>query len=125
MFTRRDLQRWHDGETEAAIVKALHEGQNPIDIYLSNPGRFRLEHVLDVLRKWAQLAGVWIVEGPRGSYTRWLQRMNLIRVTPRNLRRFLELLLVDPEIAERLRVHVATSAKNADRLPSRAEDRSA
>lgn len=121
VFTRRDLLRWHTRDCEAEIVKGLTEGLHPLDIYLQNPGRYRLELVNSVMLEWAVIAGCWIVEGPRGSYMRWLQRMGLLRVTPRQLRRVIELLLVDPSIAERLRLSLAASAKKSDRITSTAE----
>jgi len=115
VFTRRDLSRYRARENEAEIARLLQEGGNPLDVYLSNPGRWSLTEVTTVLHRWAQLTGAWVIEGPRGSYARWLERFGLIRITPRQLRRVIELLLVDPTVQQRLHLELAKAAQTRDR----------
>lgn len=95
VFTRRDVKRWRKLEAEVYITRELTKGKHPVDVYLEGNGRFSLELVTDVMLKWAKLTGKWIIEGPRGSYARWLQRLGLELVDQRTLRRVVELLLSD------------------------------
>jgi hypothetical protein len=115
VFTRRDVARWKGLRAELAITAELEKGSNPIDIYLDAGGAFTLEDVLTVLPRWARLAGLWVVEGPRGSYARWLARLNLVRMTPRHLRRLIELLLTDPYVRERVQVVVGAPPEPSGR----------
>lgn len=105
VYTRRDLERYRRNWREAAIVEALVNGAHPLDLYLEDRGRFPLKEVTRVMGEWAKVTGVWLVEGPRGSYARWLQRFDLVRCSPRELRRLVEALLRDPVVGERVRLH--------------------
>lgn len=111
IFTRRDVLRWHKqrraSEIEVGITRELSKGVDPLSIYLQADGLYSLEQVAKVMLKWSKLTGLWIIEGPRGSYARWLERLGLVEVTPRMLRRVVELLLADAYVhklvAERVR----------------------
>jgi hypothetical protein len=105
VYTRRDLERYRRHFREAGIVAKLVEGAHPLDLYLENPGRYPLKEVTRVMHDWAKLSGIWIVEGPRGSFARWLQRFELVRCSPRELRRMIEALLRDPELGARVRLY--------------------
>ena len=119
VFTRRDVLRWHKArlasERDVAITRELVRGRDPIDIYLQADGRYSLDQVAKVMLKWAKLTGLWVIEGPRGSYARWLQRLGLVEVTPRMLRRLVELLLADSYVqnlvTERMRIWRALEAQ--------------
>lgn len=105
LFSRGDLDRYRHVDAENEITKALVAGAHPLDIYFEAQGRHRLSVVERVMKDWAKLTGVWIVEGPRGSYARWLERFGLTRVPPKALRRFIEAMLVDAELAPRVRAY--------------------
>ena len=107
IFTRSELVAWHrerrgEGEKlerEKAMIVRFEEGAHPVDVYLETEGA-TLKQVLATMHEWAGVAGVWIVEGPRGSYARWLQRVGLVELRPRELRRVLEAVLADPYVAK-------------------------
>jgi hypothetical protein len=101
VFTRRDVERWRSWKDEHAIVDELARGAHPLDVYLRGKGAWRLEQVTRVMVGWARLAGVWVVEAPRGSYARWLDRMGLDSLTPKAMRRLIELLLTDEYVRRR------------------------
>lgn len=112
VFTRRDLQRYRDREEAYEITAALTRGEHPLAIYLEGRGRFSLEEVTAALHDWAKLTGAWVIEGPRGSFARWLDRLGLPRITPRELRRVIEVLLRDPATPTAAAVALATGAAN-------------
>lgn len=107
IFTRSEVVAWHrerrgEGEQlqrEKAMCARFTEGAHPMDVYLETEGA-TLKETLAVLKAWAPLAGVWLVEGPRGSYARWLQRVGLIELRPREMRRVIEALLADSYVAK-------------------------
>lgn len=117
VFTRRDVDRYMAWKAEHAITTQLAAGQHPLDVYLAGDGSWSLDQVTRVMLRWAKLAGVWVVEAPRGSYARWLDRMGLTSWNPRLMRRLVELLLTD-EYVRRLCVRKlaveASAAKGAD-----------
>lgn len=104
-YTGADVARFERDERERAIMLQLRDGRHPIDIALD--GHFPLAEVSEVMQRWAQVAGVWIVDAPPGSYARWLERLGLVRLRPSDIRRLIELMLTDPEVMERARRHVA------------------
>lgn len=112
VFTRRDLQRYKDREETYEITQQLNSGAHPLAIYLEARGRFTLEEVTDTLHDWARLTGAWVIEGPRGSFARWLDRLGLPRITPRELRRVIEVLLRDPATPTAAAVALATGPSN-------------
>lgn len=95
VFTGTDVERYQRWRSEHTITRQLADGRHPLDIYLEGDGQHSLDGVLRVLSRWAKLSGAWLVEGPRGSYARWLDRMGLVRMKPRDLRRIIEALCVD------------------------------
>ncbi|HKY36472.1 MAG TPA: helix-turn-helix domain-containing protein [Polyangiaceae bacterium] len=95
VFARSDLERQRRSELELELTKRFMAGDHPLDVYIDLDGRAALRDVERVLHDWAKLTGIWLIEAPRGSYARWLQRFDLVRVTPRALRRFLEAMLVE------------------------------
>lgn len=101
VFTRRDVERWRSWKEEHAIVSELVRGAHPVDVYLRGKGAWKLEQVTRVMLGWAKLAGMWVIEAPRGSYARWLDRMGLDELTPRAMRRLVELLLTDDYVRRR------------------------
>lgn len=105
VFPRAEVLRFKRQEMEVEITKKLAEGMHPLDIYFEADGRYPMREVDRVLREWAKLTGVWLVEAPRGSFARWLSRMGLTAVNPRLMRRFIEAMLTDPEIAPRARAY--------------------
>lgn len=119
VLTRSEVVAWHrerrgEGdklEREKAMIARFQEGAHPVDVYLETPGA-TLKETTATMHEWARVAGVWIVEGPRGSYARWLQRVGLLELRPRDMRRVIEALLVDPYVASvaRLALDVARSA---------------
>lgn len=104
IYTRADVLRWRSRLREVRVTRELQAGRHPVDIYLEAAGDLSLEEVTEAMAKWAKLTGAWIVEGPRGSYARWLERLGLTTVTPRQLRRLVELLLGDDYVRRMVRV---------------------
>lgn len=104
VFTRGDLDRYRGNARELAIAKLLVDGAHPLDVYLDSGGKYPMREVVRVLHEWSRLSGVWLVEGPRGSYARWLARLGLMRCTPRELRRVVEYLCADQLVGARVRV---------------------
>jgi hypothetical protein len=105
VYTRRDLERFkrRKVDREKHIVDALQQGLGPVDAYYFAHERdpsVTLKQVIDVTRAYAEIAGLWIMEGPPGSYARWLERMGLVSLKPKHLRRIIEALLVDPHCGE-------------------------
>lgn len=106
-FTRSEVVAWHrerrgEGEKlerEKAMIARFEQGAHPVDVYLQTEGA-TLKQTLATMHDWAAVAGVWIVEGPRGSYARWLQRVGLVELRPREMRRVIEALLADPYVAK-------------------------
>lgn len=105
IFSRSDLERHRRTALELDLAQRFTRGDHPLDVYLEAEGKVAMRDVERVLRDWARLTGVWLVEGPRGSYARWLQRFGLLRVSPRALRRFVEAMLVDQDMGERVRAY--------------------
>ena len=103
VFSRGDLDRYRRTELEVEVARQLTDGVHPLDIYFEAQGRYPLTEVERVMREWARLTGVWVIEGPRGSYARWLERFGLMSVPPRALRRFFEALLVDKDLEDKVR----------------------
>lgn len=107
IFTRSQVVAWHkerrgEGEKldrEKAMIARFEQGAHPVDVYLETEGA-TLKEVLALMHDWAAVAGVWVVEGPRGSYARWLQRVGLVELRPRDTRRVIEMLLADPYVAK-------------------------
>lgn len=103
VFARSEVERYRELALEREAVKYFQEGTHPLDAYQRLDGRATLKVVDRIFRDWAKLTGVWMIEAPRGSYQRWLERFELVRVSPRSLRRFVEAMLADPELSERAR----------------------
>lgn len=109
LYTARDLARWKKKrpDRQRAIVDALLLGLPPIEAYYhaqtSDPS-VTLKLVIDTLHTYSEVAGLWIIEGPPGSYARWLERMGLVRLMPKHLRRVVEAMLLDPHTAARARL---------------------
>jgi excisionase family DNA binding protein len=126
IFARTDLDRQTRTDIELELSRHFAAGDHPLDAYFLLDGRVQLRDVHRVLLDWARVTGVWIVEGPRGSYARWLQRFGLVRVSPRALRRVIEALLVDQEVGERIRRYFADEPLEANTSPkARARARAA
>lgn len=107
VFARTDLARYRRVELELEIAKALQAGTHPLDVFFSASGRYNMRDVEQCMRDWSKLTGCWIVEAPRGSYARWLERTGVERVSPRQLRRLIEGMLTDPVLAEHARRYFA------------------
>lgn len=119
VYTRRDLERFkrRKVDRERHIVDALRQGLGPVDAYYFAHERdpsVTLKQVIDVTHAYAEIAGLWIMEGPPGSYARWLERMGLVSLKPKHLRRIIEALLLDPHCGELARLRL-------DELRSRGE----
>jgi len=127
IFPRSEILRFQRRELELNVVKQLVEGAHPLDIFFHADGQYPLREVERVMRDWAKLTGVWLIEAPRGSYARWLQRMGLERVSPRLLRRFVEAMLTDPELQAHARAHFADrralNGMNEEKIGARAKQR--
>lgn len=103
IFPRGEVLRFQRTLLELDVVKQLVDGTHPLDIFFHADGQYPLREVDRVMREWAKLTGVWLIEAPRGSYARWLSRVGLERVSPRLLRRFVEAMLTDPVLSEQAR----------------------
>ena len=106
IFSRGDLDRYRAELREYELTTAFVQGEHPIDVFLRLQGRYSLREVNRVLMDWARLTGVWLIEAPRGSYARWLQRMQIVAISPRAVRRLIEALLTDERIGELARSYV-------------------
>lgn len=104
VYTHTDLERYakrdREGGLERAIVQRLKDGLHPVDAYLETHAQgARLHTVLRLTETWARLAGLWLVQGPPGSYARWLERVGLRELKHLHLRRIVEALICDPHTA--------------------------
>lgn len=104
VYTARDLKRFKAKkiDREKHIIDALEKGLAPIDAYYEAHAQDSLITLRDVIRvthTYAEIAGLWIVAGPPGSYARWLERMGLVKLKAVHLRRIIEALLLDPHVA--------------------------
>lgn len=106
VFARSDLERHKGAELELEVTRELQRGVHPLDIFLEADGRMGMAAIERIMRDWAKLTGVWLVEAPRGSYARWLERMKLRSISPRALRRLLEALLTDAQVDARARSYL-------------------
>jgi len=109
LYTARDLERYKKKkpDRQRVIVDALQLGLQPIDAYYHAQqldASVTLKLVIDTVQTYAEVKGWWIVEGPPGSYARWLERMGLVRLMPKHLRRVVEAMLLDPYVAEKARL---------------------
>ncbi len=107
VFARSDLERYRGEKQELELTKAFMDGRHPLDVFYEADGRYPLKEVNRVMYEWARLTGVWLIEAPRGSFARWLARMQLTQISPRSLRRLVEAMLTDVEIGKFCRVHLA------------------
>jgi hypothetical protein len=107
VFARTDLARYRKVELELEIAQELQLGTHPLDVFFKAAGRYKMADVEAAMRDWAKLTGCWVIEAPRGSYARWLERTGLERVGPRQLRRFIEGMLTDPALADGARRYFA------------------
>lgn len=105
-FTRRDLDTYAQEVKELEIIQRLQNGQHPVDIVLEMRS-VRIRDVNIVMDEWARAAGMWIVEGPPGSYARWLERFGITTCNPRLIRRVLEACLLDDYVATLCRAKLA------------------
>lgn len=101
LYTLADVRDFETGARERLMMSMLNDGIHPCDICFEQG--YRPQEVARTLETWGKLAGYWIVEGPPGSYARWLQRFGLLRFTPKLLRRLIELLLTDSYVQQKLR----------------------
>lgn len=106
VITRRDVKRWRTLRDELEITRQLVEGKHPLDIYFEGLGRWSLDEVTKTMNRWARLTGAWVIEGPRGSYARWLEHLKIVSLKPRMLRRLIELLLLDDYVRKRVRLEL-------------------
>lgn len=100
LYTLADVRDFETGERERCIMSMLNAGRHPCDICFEQG--YRPEEVARTLDTWGKLSGYWIVEGPPGSYARWLERFGLVRFTPKLLRRLIELLLTDAYVQKKV-----------------------
>jgi len=115
VYTARDVSRWRALRSEHAITSELQKGSHPVDVYLEGGNAWSLDDVTTVLHRWAKLTGAWVIEGPRGSFARWLQRLGLVRITPRQMRRVIELLLADAYVRQRAELAVTDLVRTSER----------
>lgn len=92
IFTRAQVVALRDATFDREIARLLQEGVPPLEIWTQLPNATPAD-VVRVLKSWARLAGVWIVEMPPGSYARWLARFKLTKFGAPQLRRAIERLL--------------------------------
>lgn len=92
IFTRSEVLAVRNEVIDRRIAKMLNDGASPLQVWESLP-MASPDRVVRVLRGWARLSGVWIVDMPPGSYARWLARWRLKKFTPTDLRRCIERLL--------------------------------
>lgn len=99
VFTHRDLERYRNLlglDAEKRVVEMLQAGAHPVDAYLAEyRNGIKMRKVLQLTHEWADLTGTWVIEGPPGSYARWLERMGLMQLKPRYMRRIIEAILTD------------------------------
>lgn len=118
IYTRADLDRYRERTAEISIVQALERGEGPIAAYLAAGGAVKLKRLAEIIHDWARVASYWVVPQPPGSYARWLQRLGVLRVHTTDLRRMIELLCTDDDVARKARL--ALDASRAARLQAEA-----
>ncbi len=104
IFTRADLERYTRNASELAIVEALERGEGPITAFLAAAGKVKLRELGNIVNEWARVSSYWLVQGPPGSYARWLQRLGVLRVHTTDLRRVIETLIADDVTATKARL---------------------
>lgn len=123
VFARSDVTRYKRSECEHVVAEQLELGRHPLDVYFEADGRFSMDDVHAAMGKWAKLTGCWVIEAPRGSYARWLERMQLTSITPRQLRRLIEALLGDPTIGARARSYLGDQRAHNGQGEAKAAER--
>lgn len=123
VFARTDLARYKRSACEHDVAQQLEQGRHPLDIYFEADGRYSLEDVHAAMNHWAKLTGCWVIEAPRGSYARWLERMGLVSITPRQLRRLIEAMLCDTTIGPHVRSFLADQRVHNGPSPEKVEER--
>lgn len=114
VFTRADLERYTRQLPELSIVEALERGEGPIAAYMAANGKVKLRELGPIVAEWARVSSFWLVQGPPGSYARWLQRLGLLRVNTTDLRRVIEAICNDDSVA--LKAQLALDAARSSRL---------
>lgn len=123
VFARSDVARHKRSQCELDVARELEQGRHPLDVYFEADGRYSLADVHAAMDEWAQLTGCWVIEAPRGSYARWLERMGLTSISPRQLRRLIEALLGDATIGNHVRSYLADQRQHNGQGIARAEER--
>lgn len=108
VYTLADLKRHKHLEAtlKKRVFAELKAGRSPVDVVID------LDVDPEKVGRWvvsfAKLAKYWLVESPRGSYGRWLEARGLVELTPRQLRRVIELLVSDPLVQEKAALAVCS-----------------
>ena len=123
LFARSDVHRHRRAECEHDVAQQLEQGRHPLDVYFEADGRYSLEDVHRAMNQWAKLTGCWVIEAPRGSYARWLERMGLTSISPRQLRRLIEAMLCDSTIGPHVRSFLADQRVHNGQGEAKAEQR--
>lgn len=123
VFARSDVARHKRSTCELDVAQQLEQGRHPLDVYFEADGRYSMDDVQAAMTKWARLTGCWVIEAPRGSYARWLERMGLTSITPRQLRRLIEALLGDATVGNRARSYLADQRAHNGQGEAKANER--
>lgn len=123
VFSRADVSRHKRTECEREVARELERGTSPLDMYFLFDGKYSLRDVRLAMDDWAKLTGCWVIEAPRGSYARWLERMQLTSISPRQLRRLIEAMLADPAIAARVRSYLVDQRAHNGQGEAKAAER--
>ncbi len=112
-YTLADLEAHKNrGETlEAKIFAELKAGRSPVDIVIDL--RVKPTTVGRATTAYAKLSRLWLIETPRGSYGRWLEGLGLAELTPRQIRRVIELLVSDPGVQAKAELALGPELKRA------------
>jgi hypothetical protein len=121
VLTRADVERYAKRVREHGIVHELEKGTPPIRIYALFPD-LELEELARAMDAWGRVTGAWLVQGPRGSFARWLERFGLLHFEPRHLRRVIESLISDPYVQKRARLSVVRHALEEKSENTQAEE---
>ncbi len=116
VYALADLDRHKHREqtAKAQVFAALKAGRSPVDVVIDldvdpvKVGRW--------VGQYAKLSRLWLIETPRGSYGRWLEGHGLAELTPRDLRRVIQLLVSDPLVQEKAALALEGPKRQAPRL---------
>jgi len=102
------LRAYEGAAAERDLVDSFERGKSALDAWRASG--VNLEQTIKVLRHWADLRGWWLIEGPPGSFARFLERHQLSELAAGDLRRVIVAILDDPHTRRVARLEISRQA---------------